>query len=186
MDDPRQTSFARQAATLSWICPVVTSLTLVLLIFSGGIVPRRSIAIIASGALCLIPLGLGFGAVALLRSSKQGTRGIRAPAIIGIIINGLLLLVVAAIYLSAKFRTAQQHGSIGIPSPVTMWSSPSAPANLRPIGRSDGPGGLSAIVAPEQASRAVGGRRLRVREPWEAASAHFSRWVHCVCGGSYS
>jgi hypothetical protein len=118
MDAPRTKSFSRQAANLSWVCPIITIIIFVLLIFSRQIVPRKIIALVASGALCLIAVGLMFGIVALFGISKQGTKGILTPAIVGIILNGLLLSFVVTNFMSARFRAIQQHGGIEAP-PIT-------------------------------------------------------------------
>lgn len=59
---------------------------------------------VASGALCLIAVGLAFGIAALLGISKQGAKGILAPALVGIIINGLLLPFVVANFITAQIQ----------------------------------------------------------------------------------
>jgi hypothetical protein len=112
MDAPSTKSFSRQAANLSWICPIVTIIIFVLLILSRQTVPRKIIALVASGALCLIVIGLMFGIVALFGLSKHGTKGILAPAIVGIIVNGLLLSFVVTNFLTARLRAMQQHSGI--------------------------------------------------------------------------
>src|SRR6267154_4829288 len=84
MNTPTQSaSFAHQAAKLSWVCPIIV---FVLVTFGGHIGARVIIELIA---LLLIVVGLIFGIVALIGISKHGSKGILAPAIVGIIINGL-------------------------------------------------------------------------------------------------
>ena len=94
---PTKTSFSHQAAKLGWVCPVISVIIFVLLIFNRQIVARNIIPIIVPVALLLMVVGLIFGIVALFGISKHGTKGILAPAIVGIIINGLLLLFLVMI-----------------------------------------------------------------------------------------
>lgn len=89
---PKTTSFSHRAAKLGWVCPVISLIVFALLIFDRQIVARKIIPIIVQVALLLIAVGLIFGIVALFGVSKHGTKGILAPAIVGIIISGLLIL----------------------------------------------------------------------------------------------
>ena len=89
---PKTTSFAHRAATLGWICPVVSGIIFALLIFDRDIVARKIIPFIVLTALALIGVGLIFGITALFGVSKHGSKGILLPAIVGIIICGLLIL----------------------------------------------------------------------------------------------
>jgi hypothetical protein len=79
-------------------------------------------------ALLLIVVGLVFGIVALFGISKHGTKGILAPAIVGIIINGLLLFIFVTNFMTARARAMQQHSSIEASPVVTMWSNKSLQA----------------------------------------------------------
>ncbi len=58
------------------------------------IVVRKKTAAVGLSMLLLIVVGFILGIVALFGISKQGTKGILAPAIVGIVINGLLILFV--------------------------------------------------------------------------------------------
>jgi uncharacterized membrane protein YsdA (DUF1294 family) len=89
---PKTTSFSHRAAKLGWVCPVISLIVFALLIFDRQIVARKIIPIIVQVALLLIVVGLIFGIVALFGVSKHGTKGILVPAIVGIIISGLLIL----------------------------------------------------------------------------------------------
>jgi|ERR1017187_2002125 uncharacterized membrane protein YsdA (DUF1294 family) len=89
---PKTTSFAHRAAMLGWVCPVISLIVFALLIFDRQIVARKIIPIIVEVALLLIGVGLIFGIVALFGVSKHGRKGILVPAIVGIIISGLLIL----------------------------------------------------------------------------------------------
>lgn len=110
------TSFSRYAARLSWVCPIITTLTIALLMLGGQIFARRTIALTASAALCLLVIGLLLGFVALLGISKQGRRGILAQAIVGIILNGLLLSFLVASLVASRGRPAHQRGSVDAPA----------------------------------------------------------------------
>ncbi|HWQ92318.1 MAG TPA: hypothetical protein VN673_11645 [Clostridia bacterium] len=101
----------------------MTIITFVLLIFSSQVVPRNIIALVASGALGLIVVGLVSGIVALFGISKQGKQGILAPAIVGIIINGLLLAFVVTSFITARFRAKQQQGGLETSPVVAMGVS---------------------------------------------------------------
>ena len=66
-------------------------------------------AILDLVALVLIFLGLSLGFIALFGIRKQGTKGILVPAVVGIIINGLLVFIFATNFLAARARA--QRGS---------------------------------------------------------------------------
>jgi uncharacterized membrane protein YsdA (DUF1294 family) len=89
---PKTTSFAHLAAMLGWVCPVISLIIFALLIFDRQIVARKIIPIVVEVALLLIGVGLIFGIVALFGVFKHGRKGILVPAIVGIIISGLLIL----------------------------------------------------------------------------------------------
>lgn len=100
MDTPTPTttkSFSHLAAKLGWVCPVISVIILTLLINYGKIVARKIIPFFVLLAISLMVVGLIFGIVALFGISKHGTKGILMPAIIGFIINGLLLLFLVAV-----------------------------------------------------------------------------------------
>ena len=89
---PKTTSFSHRAATLGWVCPVISGIIFALLIFDRHIVARKIIPIIVEVALLLIAVGLVSGIMALFGVSKHGTKGILVPAIIGITLSGLLIV----------------------------------------------------------------------------------------------
>jgi hypothetical protein len=126
MDTPtpqRTASFSHLAAKLSWVCPIITIIIFVLLTFGRQVVARKIFAMIAAGALWLVVVGLILGIVALFGISKHGTKGILGPAIVGIIINGLLLSFVVTNVITSRGRQMQQHGSI-VASPLrAVWSN---------------------------------------------------------------
>src|SRR6266540_5369836 len=103
---PPKTSFSHQAAKLSWVCPI---LVFVLLMFSRQIGAR---AIIELVSLLLIVVGFVFGVVALFGIRTHGKGGILAPAIVGVIINGLLLFIFITNFLAARARAQQQRSDV--------------------------------------------------------------------------
>jgi hypothetical protein len=118
MDNPTPTatrSFSRHAAMLSWVCPVISVIILILVIFSGHMVARRIIPFIVMFALLLIAVGFIFGVLALFGISMHGTKGILAPAIVGIIINGSLILFFVMIYLSERASPIHPYRKIQAP-----------------------------------------------------------------------
>jgi hypothetical protein len=94
---PKTTSFSHRAARLGWVCPVISLIVLALLIFDRHIVARKIIPIFVELALLLIAVGLVSGIVALFGVSKHGRRGILVPAIVGIVLCGLLILFCVAV-----------------------------------------------------------------------------------------
>jgi hypothetical protein len=126
MDTPtpqRMASFSHLAAKLSWVCPIITIIIFVLLIFGRQLVARKIVAGVASSALLLVVIGLILGIVALFGISKHGTKGILAPAIVGIIINGLLLSFVVTNVITSRARQIQQHGGIDASPVRAVWST---------------------------------------------------------------
>jgi uncharacterized membrane protein YeaQ/YmgE (transglycosylase-associated protein family) len=119
-------AFAYQAAQLSWICPIIMYLILV------ADKQISSPMILDLVALVLIVVGLIFGIIALSGISKHGSKGLLAPAIVGIIINGILLLIFVTNFMAARAR-AQQHTSIEASPVVAAWFK-NSPEPLTPIG----------------------------------------------------
>jgi hypothetical protein len=65
------------------------------------------IALIATGAICLLPLGLACAIAALVAVRKHGRKGILLPATLGLALNGLLLAFVLTNFLTARHRAKQ-------------------------------------------------------------------------------
>ena len=91
-------SIAHQAAKASWLCPIV----LILLLSLGRNVADAVILDLI--ALFLMVVGLLLGIAAVIGISKYGAKGILAPAICGILINGLLLSIFVTNFLAARAR----------------------------------------------------------------------------------
>jgi hypothetical protein len=130
MNTPSQpTAFAHQAAKLSWVCPIIVFL---LLMFGRQV---SSPVVLDLIALLIIVVGLIFGVIALFGISKHGRKGILAPAIVGIIINGLLLFIFVTNFMAARAR-AQQHTGIEASPVVAVWSNKSPEPTAAGAGRS--------------------------------------------------
>ena len=107
------TSFSRQAAKLSWVCPL---LVFALLTLSRQIGVRVIIELLS---LLFIVVGLVFGVVALFGIRTHGKTGILAPASVGIIINGLLLFIFVTNFMAARARAQQQRSDV----PAPIWQT---------------------------------------------------------------
>jgi hypothetical protein len=92
-------SFSHQAAKASWVTAV---LVFVLSAFGGQAGGAR--VLIELIALLLMVIGFILGIVALLGIRKHGVKGILAPALIGLIINGLLIFIFISNFLAARAR----------------------------------------------------------------------------------
>jgi hypothetical protein len=88
-------AFAYQAAKGSWASSVIVFF---LLVFSS----TGARVILELIALLLILAGLSLGIIALFGIRKHGTKNILAPALVGIIINGLLFFIFANNFLAAR------------------------------------------------------------------------------------
>lgn len=119
------------AARLSCICPIITIVACALLMLGGQTLARPTIAAIASAALCLLVPGLVLAVVALLGISRHGTRGLRAPALVGLIANGLLISFVVASIVASRSGRTRPHGSIGSPAASTAGSRQAGVALMR-------------------------------------------------------
>jgi hypothetical protein len=127
MNTPSQTTtFAHQAARLSWVCPIIVFILLAL----GGKAGAR--VIIDRIALLFIIVGLLFGIIALFGISRDGSAGILASAFVGIIMNGLLLFIFVTNFMAARAR-AQGHADIETsPAILTNDSKIPQPSTSQP------------------------------------------------------
>jgi hypothetical protein len=89
------TPFAFQAAKGSWASSVIVFFLLVLSSTGAKVILELI-------ALLLILAGLSLGIIALFGIRKHGAKGILAPALVGIIINGLLFFIFATNFLAAR------------------------------------------------------------------------------------
>jgi hypothetical protein len=112
---PQATAFPHQAAKASW-----ASAALVFVLVAFG---RRTGAtvVIELIALALMLVGLALGVISLFGIRKYGTKHILAPALVGILINGLLLSIFITNFLAAMAK-AQRHASAWTMPAVTVSS----------------------------------------------------------------
>jgi len=108
--------FARQAAKGSWVSAVIVFL---LLAFGGRTGARAVLELVA---LLLIVAGFVLGVVAIFGIRKHGKKGILAPALIGIIINAVLIFIFLTNFLAARAR-AQRRSDIRPNNPMELTES---------------------------------------------------------------
>lgn len=109
---PRPPSFAHQAAKGSWASPIIL---FVILMFGKQFIPGVILDLV--GALFIIA-GLALGIVALFGIRRHGSKGILAPAIIGLVINLLLLFIFVTNFIAARAKA--QKGAHLNASPVVV------------------------------------------------------------------
>jgi hypothetical protein len=90
------TTFAHQAARASWIGPIIIFL---LFAFAHQVAARLVLELIA---LVLIVAGIGLGIAALFGIRQHGRKGILAPALTGLVLNGLLLFIFITNFVAAR------------------------------------------------------------------------------------
>jgi predicted membrane protein len=93
-------TFTHQAAKASWIAPLVV---IALFVFGHQVAARVILELIA---LVLIVAGICLGIAALFGIRKHGRKGIFAPALAGLILNGLLLFIFITNFVAAKAQHA--------------------------------------------------------------------------------
>ncbi len=93
---PPAAAFAYQAARASWIAPLVVS---ALFVFAHQIAAGVPLELIA---LVLIVAAICLGIAALFGIRKHGRKGILAPALVGLILNGLLLFIFITNFVAAR------------------------------------------------------------------------------------
>jgi len=100
---PPTKAFAYQAARASWLGPIV-----IFLMFAAGhqVVAQVVLELVA---LALIVAGICLGVAALCGIRKHGRKGILTPALVGLILNGLLLFIFITNFLAARHQ-AMSHG----------------------------------------------------------------------------
>jgi hypothetical protein len=92
------TAFPHQAAKASWVCAVIVFL----LVAFGGRTGAK--AILELVALVIMAIGSLLGIVALFGIPKHGAKGILAPALVGIILNGLLIFIFVTNFMATRAK----------------------------------------------------------------------------------
>jgi energy-coupling factor transporter transmembrane protein EcfT len=89
-------AFAYQAAKASWIGPIIIFL---LFAFAHQVAAGVLLELIA---LVLIVAGICLGVAGLFGIRKHGKKGILAPALVGLVLNGLLLFIFITNFVAAR------------------------------------------------------------------------------------
>ena len=98
---PTTPSLTHQAAKSSWASGV---LVIILLAVGRRVAP----VFVEFAALTLIGVGVICGIAALLGIRKHGAKGILAPALLGLVINGFLAFIFISNFLAARARSLEQ------------------------------------------------------------------------------
>jgi hypothetical protein len=112
---PIKISFAHLAAKLSWGCPA--SIFLLSIVSRQAGVPPIILDLVA---LVLMLAGFSFGIIALFGISRHGRKGVLAPAIVGFVLNGLLLSIFVTNFMAARARAMHHHSSIQASQIIVM------------------------------------------------------------------
>jgi hypothetical protein len=119
---PNQTTaFAHQAAKASW----ATAIVIFVLVAFGGRVGAR--VLIEFVALFLMVVGFTLGVTALFGIRKHGMKGILAPAMVGIILNGLLFFIFVTNFLAARAKAQQHSSAAALPVVIVSSEAPGQP-----------------------------------------------------------
>jgi len=108
-------SRAQQAAKASWLAPLIVIIFNAVL-KNASLPPSRARAlVIATVSLFFYLAGLGLAVYALSRVRAVGRKGVLAPALVGLVLNGLFLLLVGLVVVPNLKRgraTAPQQQSL--------------------------------------------------------------------------
>ena len=131
--DSRRPSRAQQAAKASWLAPLIVVIFNVVLKNASLPASRARALVIAAVSLFFYLAGLGFAIYALSRVRAVGRKGVLAPALAGLVLNGLFLLLVGLVVVPNLRRgraTAPQQQSLLSRSALRTTRLPDMP--LRP------------------------------------------------------
>ena len=124
--DPRDRTFFHQAAKASWVAPLVALLLgFCTLDYRRQPDNRDSALIIGVVNVLLIAGGLVLAIVAFFGIKRHGSEGIVAPAIAGLVINGLLVVLALSLLpaLNRARNTAARIAATPAPVPITSPNS---------------------------------------------------------------
>ena len=109
-------SRAREAARASWMAPLIVIIVNYAIKNAGLSASTARALVIGLVSLLLYLAGLVFAIYALSQVRIVGRAGVLAPAIVGLILNGLFLLLVGGVavssYLGARSRASQRQSLI--------------------------------------------------------------------------
>jgi hypothetical protein len=115
---PQQaTAFPHQAAKASWASGVIVFALVALGGRSGGI-------IVEFIALALMLVGFALGVIGLFGIRKHGTKHILAPALVGILINGLLLFIFITNFMAARAKARRHVSAVILPAIIVSSEAP--------------------------------------------------------------
>ena len=119
-----------QCAKASWVAPLIA---IALGCFGnaavrGGTDPMVSV-IMGVINILLILGGLTCGIIALCGVKRHGSSGILAPAIVGVVLNGVFVLAMIAGVMALTARSAARTATPATPAPATPRNSPSMNQN---------------------------------------------------------
>ena len=101
-------SRAQQAAKASWMAPLIV-IIFNFVLKSGGLSASTSRSrVIAVVSLVIYIAGLLLAIYALSQVGTAGRKGVLAPAIVGLLLNGLFLLIVGSVVLMNRGPRTQQ------------------------------------------------------------------------------
>lgn len=116
-EEQEYTPLSKQAAKLSWACPVI-------IVFMSAFGHQLASPLVFDLlVLLLIVIGFAAGIIALFGIPKHGASGILFPAIVGIIINSLLLFIAVTNFMAARERALQQNSRIESAPIAITWSA---------------------------------------------------------------
>ena len=122
-------SRAQQAARASWMAPLIVIIVNYAIKNAGLSASTARALVIGLVSLLLYLAGFVFAIYALSRVRSAGRAGVLAPAIVGLILNGLFLFLVGGVavssYLRARARAPQSQSFM---RPVRPSFSPAAVA----------------------------------------------------------
>lgn len=98
---------AQQAAKASWMAPLIVVIFNFVLKSSLQRTGSRSLVIVV-GSLVIYLVGLLLAIYALSQVKTAGRKGVLAPAIVGLLLNGLFLLLVGSVLLMNRGPRTQQ------------------------------------------------------------------------------
>ncbi len=107
---PQTRTFAHQAAKASWSTVVTIC---ILLVFSGAARQPKVTLFVETLSFLLMVAGLALGIFALFGIRTHGRKGILAPAIVGIVLNALLLFIFVTNFLAARAK-AQRDAAAAV------------------------------------------------------------------------
>jgi ABC-type glycerol-3-phosphate transport system permease component len=112
-------SRAQQAAKASWMAPLIVVIFNYVLKSSLQRTGSRSLVIVVV-SLVIYVAGLLLAIYALSQVKTAGRKGVLAPAIVGLLLNGLFLLIIGSVVLMNRGPRTQQSSLMNSVSPSCL------------------------------------------------------------------